>query len=90
VTQSRSALFRGRHFEDVIIIVYVPWCYVHPVVFAVLAQVPESGGDHWQSRAARTGALLDRLTHPPCPHPGDEWRELPTKEQQEEERPRPQ
>ena len=46
------ATLRGRDYH-----------YVRPVVFAVLAQVPESGGDHWRSRAARTGALLDRLTH---------------------------
>src|SRR5215467_9980771 len=42
-------------------------------------------------RSAEFGAADRRAAgslDSPCPYPGDEWRELPTKEQQKEERPR--
>src|SRR5262252_9539123 len=42
-------------------------------------------------RSAEFGAADRRAAgslDPPCPYPGNEWRELPTKEQQKEERPR--
>ena len=79
MSQNRSALFRGRHFEDVIIILCVRWYLRYSLTYRDLEEMMAERGlsvDHgtiwrWVQHYA---PILNQRLRPELRHPNRSWR----------------